>query len=137
MHARRLVTVLASTAITVLLGVAGAHAEGVTGPDGGSDGPVPSVPVQHGDKGGSGITGYEVVRQEGAVVEPNAFEQVVATCPAGKKVIGGGFVGNGAKLLTIRSFPGSGNTSWIVTVQNTDTVPLGFSAYAICANVAS
>ncbi|MFF4448505.1 hypothetical protein [Streptomyces sp. NPDC001502] len=133
MHARRLVTVLASTAVTVLLGAVGAHAEGVTG----SDGPVPSVPVQHGDKGGSGISGYEVVRQEGAVVEPNAFEQVVATCPAGKKVIGGGFFGNGAKLLTIRSFPGSGNTSWIVTVQNTDTVPLGFSAYAICANVQS
>ncbi|MFJ6370098.1 hypothetical protein ACIQK5_18215 [Streptomyces virginiae] len=132
MHVSRFVTILTSTAITALLGMAGAHAQEGPRPSG----PVP-VPVQHGDKGQTGVSGYEIVRQEGVPVDPNGFEQVVVTCPAGKKVLGGGFVGNGAKLLTIRSFPGAGGTSWIVTVQNTDTVPLGYSGYAICANVQS
>ncbi|MFJ4776688.1 hypothetical protein [Streptomyces sp. NPDC088762] len=133
MYASRLVTVITSTAVAAVLGIAGAHAQ--DGPVPGTNPPTPAADTALADKGKAGIAGYEVVSRQGPVVQPNQFEQVAAECPAGKKVIGGGFFGNGAKLLTIRSFPGAGNTSWIVTVQNTDTVPLGFSAYAICATV--
>jgi hypothetical protein len=84
--------------------------------------------------GQSGISGYEVV-QETRTAETGAFTVANATCPAGKKVLGGGYHMNNVSVH--QNFPqnvGSNTPSWQVGVTNEGAAET-FTAYAICARL--
>ena len=90
--------------------------------------------------GCAGLVGYEKVEKSQPAV-PGAFTVVTAACPAGKKILGGGFHGIGDdKLRVTQQFPqentdAQGNTvhSWQVGVVNQGAFPRQVSAYALCA----
>lgn len=95
---------------------------------------VQSAPSDGGK--GKAFTGYEVVAQSNLPVAAHSNAQAVVECPAGKKVLGGGFFGFIPEVRTFRSFPrGADFTAWIVTVQNDADFNSAFDAYAICAKV--
>jgi hypothetical protein len=94
----------------------------VESPDGGNNG---------------GVSGYQVIVHSNLPVAAGATAQDVVPCPAGKKVLGGGFSGLVPEVQTYRSFPQAGNDAWIVAVENEGSVASFYDAYAICANVSS
>ena len=112
------------------IGPAGEQA-GPAGPVGetGAQGPVGPA----GDRGPGGSAGIEVVE----VSVGNAFlatdQSVLAQCPAGKKVIGGGFVQNPAAGKVGESRPTSDNTGWFVYANNLGASTPDIKAFAICA----
>jgi hypothetical protein len=72
---------------------------------------------------------------------PNQIGEGIATCPAGKKVISGGFRGLTGASTTVshsrpKALPGGGysDTEWQVILHNADQFTLFFEVYAICAN---
>ncbi|HEY2154299.1 MAG TPA: hypothetical protein VGH33_01625 [Isosphaeraceae bacterium] len=65
-----------------------------------------------------------------SVAAGDISDEATATCPAGKKPIGGGAKSLGA-LIVVDSFPsGSG---WVVDMANEDVGPFTFTVYAVCA----
>lgn len=84
-----------------------------------------------GDPGG--FSGYEIVTNVDTLL-PNSGLHVVATCPAGKKVLGGGY-SSSYNLATERSHPINNGTAWDIFVNDTDNAGQGVAVYAICANV--
>ncbi len=123
-----------------LAGPAGAAGpQGSTGPMGpagpqGQQGPAGSAGVKGplGPGGPNGVVGIEVVK----VTEPNLFITNAhigyAHCPAGKKVIGGGFavVPNVGRVLHSRAEPD--NKSWFVYVDQLGAKSPDVSVYAVC-----
>ena len=109
---------------------------GPVGPAGpqGPQGPVGPAGAQ-GPAGPAGASGYEVV----SVMEENGFfetdETVIAQCPAGKKVLGGGHIMNPAVGRVGHSRPHNNNTAWYVYVDNLGGNTPFVSAWAICADV--
>lgn len=118
-----------------------AGATGATGPQGpkgatGSQG----VKGDTGAQGPAGVSGWQ--RIIGTVSPDNENDKAVtATCPAGKKAIGGGFltsnVSNPSRVVITSSYPSSDGT-WTATgiVQNTRFTNDGsysLAAYVICA----
>ncbi len=91
--------------------------------------------------GCAGLVGYErVLETRGA--PPGAFTVVNAACPAGKKVLGGGFqfTGTAGEVTVFQSFPqqstdASGNpvSSWQVGVTNTGAAASNVTSWATCA----
>lgn len=100
--------------------------QGPPGPTG-QEGPA-------GVAGEDGFSGYGVVTQAGAVAG-GGTGLVVATCSAGKKVLGGGWWANPqTHVLVARSRPNGTATAWEVSVLNEHpTVAITFNVYAICA----
>jgi hypothetical protein len=95
---------------------------GPTGPAGpkGDTGAASTVAGPKGDTGASGVSGW--VR----IVSSTTAATSTATCPAGKKVLGGGASGN-----VESSYPGS-DTTWTATATlSSKTV----TAYVICATM--
>ncbi|GGO82496.1 hypothetical protein [Wenjunlia tyrosinilytica] len=88
------------------------------------------------DRGPRGIAGYEIVTQEGTV-PANGTTTVTANCPAGKRVLGGGysFPLTPVNATVVTDAPDADGDSWRVTVVNT-TPALAINVYAICATVA-
>ena len=91
--------------------------------------------------GCAGLVGYERVLETRAA-SPGAFTVVNAACPAGKKVLGGGFqfTGSAGEVTVFQSFPqqstdASGNpvSSWQVGVTNTGTSASNVTSMATCA----
>ena len=86
----------------------------------------------------STISGYEIVIGPRVTVTSAFSPLVTATCPAGKRVLGGGadidFV-SGAVSSIARSAPSGGGTSWSAIVSKIGT-QTDFQAFAvaICAN---
>lgn len=61
-----------------------------------------------------------------------------ATCDAGQVVTGGGVkVEDGDSTAVVDSYPDAGGRAWTARVDNADTVPHGFSVFAICVAAAS
>jgi hypothetical protein len=95
--------------------------------------------------GCAGLVGYERVFEERTVLPISsgvAFTVVSATCPAGKKVLGGGFqyTGTTGQVTVIQSFPqyftdASGNSLswWQVGVTNTGASAAVVTSWATCA----
>ena len=86
-----------------------------------------------GDPGSPGISGYEQVTNVNPT--PVSQGQVVsqeASCPAGRKVIGGGF--DAQSPMGVIADHARNDTTWTVTVQNLGATT-AVSAFAICANV--
>lgn len=87
---------------------------------------------------GCGVQGYQTVANR-VVVPGGATQSVHATCPAGKKVLGGGFsIETPDEVKVFHSDPsdGQGNlvdNGWDVMVHNIDTQGRQTTAIAICA----
>ena len=127
--------------------------EGLAGPAGpvgpvgpqGPQGPVglagpagPAGPAGgQGPTGPAGISGYEVVIAEVEHAFITFDEIVVAHCPAGKKVIGGGYKLDPMVGRVQRNNPDAGNDGWYVWIDNLALQTPTVASYAICANIAS
>lgn len=91
-----------------------------------------------GDTGAPGVIGYEIVSTV------SAFDSIVtksdgASCPAGKKVIGGGASVNPfSRAALVQSVPDGPNARWVATA--TEVVATAFDwnlfVFAVCANIA-
>jgi hypothetical protein len=69
-------------------------------------------------------------------VDPLSHNFGVATCPAGKQVIGGGY-STGYDSHVLMSYPSAHNASWNVTAENTSNAyTLVVHDYAVCATAA-
>lgn len=93
----------------------------------------------------SALSGYEVVTNE-VTVPAGDFVRDTATCPSGKKVLGGGaqVVGEGTgdfKTTIQESAPGTigggAQDLWLVSVKNNDTASHTVSIDAICVELPS
>jgi Collagen triple helix repeat (20 copies) len=100
--------------------------KGDKGDQGATGGAGPAGPA-----GPAGLSGYEVITGPmGHVTNGKAL--AAADCPAGKKVIGGGFSGVGAEIIASGAKPdGSG---WTV-YANTNAAFTSIVAQAVCAYV--
>ena len=92
-----------------------------------------------GPKGAPGVSGLERVDAATSSSSANS-KSVVATCPSGKRVIGGGAqaTGSGANKVSInQNFPDSSGNKW--NAQAVEVVSTGqpwlLQSYALCANV--
>lgn len=84
--------------------------------------------------GGGGIAGWERVVQPTTVnLSPGSLQTLLATCPVGKKVVGGGYSGP-IGVVAISSYPFS-DSQWLVDARNQSGVDItagSAAAYAIC-----
>lgn len=87
---------------------------------------------------GCGVSGYQTVMNR-VVVPGGATQNVHVDCPAGKKVLGGGFsieTPDDVKIFSSDPDDGHGNlidNGWSVMVHNTGTQGRQTTAIAICA----
>ena len=96
--------------------------------------PGPQGP--RGDSGAPGLSGYQIVVGPPTTVAPGASGVALATCPAGKKALGGGGGrGSGWKFSVSDSEPSNYPQGWMVTAWNDDNSSGDLYAFAICANV--
>jgi hypothetical protein len=86
-----------------------------------------------GDAGAPGVSGYEIVIAN-ALVAANADGSVTAACPAGKKVLGGGWADTG-DFRARGSRPSADGASWLAFAKNNANISSGLVAYASCAKV--
>jgi hypothetical protein len=83
-----------------------------------------------------GVSGYQIVVSPETISDSNRHT-VVATCPAGKKVLGGGYINaNSHGLDVISNGPDWQGSLWAVEVQKTVAIDITVHVYAICASVA-
>lgn len=88
---------------------------------------------------GCAVTGHEIV-QDRQLIPGATTQTVVVNCPAGKKVLGGGFsteTPDDVKLYTSSPSDGQGNlsaTKWSVMVNNVGANARQTTAIAICAD---
>jgi hypothetical protein len=88
--------------------------------------------------GGGGVSGYEVVTAASQVVGSDGIAVGTATCPAGKKPLGGGMsyvrgaVPTGYYWTVVESYPdGSG---WTVAAAENFAPGIGFTVHAVCVS---
>jgi hypothetical protein len=110
-------------------GVQGAKGDpGIQGPKGDKgDQGEPGTP---GPPGADGVTGYEVVQVHTSLDSLEGFT-LDAPCSAGKRVLGGGFIGTLAGVD--KSFPNQARDGWVVAGQ-ASVLGGGATAFAICAS---
>jgi len=93
---------------------------GATGPAG-AIGPI----------GATGVANPTVVQSAEVTVAAYGFGNVVAFCPEGKKVSGGGYAGSIA--ITAASIPNNLGNAWGAVINNSDNpIAVQVSAYAVC-----
>ena len=105
-------------------------AEGATGPTGPS-----GATGSTGADGSPGVGGHEIVHViDFGTLSPGDTFSLIAPCPVGKKVLGGGG-GTGTDFFVIRSSIPLGGTGWAVSFLSVSESILGssFEGYAICA----
>ena len=99
---------------------------------------VAGILVVAGVLSGCGISGYQTVMNR-VVVPGGATQSVHVECPAGKKVLGGGFnieTPDDIKIFSSDPSDGHGNLidhGWDVMVHNAGTQSRQTTAVAICA----
>lgn len=90
-------------------------------------------------KGNSGISGYELVERSSAF-DATDGKLVSATCPAGKKVVGGGATANPAirPIALVHSAAARDGRTWtaIAREYTGNAFPWNLTVRAICANAA-
>jgi hypothetical protein len=86
-----------------------------------------------GDPGPASVPGYEQVFGSTLTIGPGAGQVVSATCPSGKKVLGGGAVANSTGAVLYGSFPAS-DTAWHAAVRNATAGPITAQAMAVCGS---
>jgi len=86
------------------------------------------------------VSGYEVVTN-GETLDPGTERQVIVTCPAAKKALGGGgnVVPSGSNVVWLGMVPhnknGEWGDSWAVQARNVGDSAVQLNAYAICASM--
>jgi hypothetical protein len=119
-----------------------AGADGAPGPQGpaGSTGPMGPMGPQ-GPQGTAGVSGYQIATATfSGGLAAGQFMSATATCPAGTRVLAGGFTqsppaGFNVSLTPTKSYPNT-NQSWLVEFRNTQAFSLptiNMVVYAICA----
>jgi hypothetical protein len=86
-----------------------------------------------GDPGAAGISGRELVSGAETSLNPGQTGGAQVSCPAGKKVIGGG--GGSESVVAISAMGQINDSTWAVIAKNLEASPAKLSAIAICANV--
>jgi hypothetical protein len=112
----------------------GALLQGPQGPQGSTGDPGPQGPK--GDTGSPGISGYETTGAAAVGIAPGATEEVVKSCPLGKKVLGGGaWAGAGGPLAF--HYIGTDKTinGYRVQATNTGGQAGALNVWAVCAYV--
>ena len=95
---------------------------GLTGPQG--------LKGDTGNNGIDGVSGYE--RVVGPMTNnSDGSKTSIATCPLGKKVIGGGYNQTTNYIFNVRSNYPNSETEWTVTGEGSSS-SLNFNSYAIC-----
>jgi hypothetical protein len=93
----------------------------------------PGAQGPKGDAGAPGISGREYVIGAEVSVNPGQIGGAQVTCPAGKKVMGGGGGTEGnAPIVAIGQI---NDSTWAVNIRNNEGVPAQVSANAVCAQV--
>lgn len=111
-------------------------ATGAQGPQGatGAQGPQGVA----GPQGSAGISGYQVITATSAT-NTTTSKTVVANCPTGEEVLGGGISPESLTdtLAADNSYPDNNNTQWFVSATDLSGSPSPWTlvGYAICANV--
>ena len=112
--------------------------QGPPGPQG-----VPGPAGIQGIAGPAGPLSGRVLVVANGSAPSNTIGSAIASCPAGKKVLGGGFRGLTGTSTTVShnmpkplQFPATGfsDTEWQVILHNADQFSLFFEVFAICAN---
>jgi hypothetical protein len=112
--------------------------QGVPGPQGpqGAQGPQGPQGIQ-GPQGASGVSGYEIVSHDQNIPDGTGQYDVV-NCPTGKKAVGGGFVADDFRDLTIQmSGPTADGSGWIVNVISHGPGNVQGHLRAVCVSVGS
>ena len=105
-------------------------AKGDTGAPGG-----PGAKGDTGAQGAPGVSGYEQV-ESGLIANPAGTRSVGSvSCPAGKRVLGGGVIGLGGTTHSVNGSYPSSNTTWVAYMNNTSGGNLSFKVFAICGVV--
>jgi hypothetical protein len=124
-------------------------AQGPQGPKGDKgDKGDPGTPGTKGDKGDKGdpgpqgvpgISGYQVVNDIHVLFGNTSSSTFVSTCPAGKRILGGGTITFNKKVQVLASYP-DGVNRWVSQVTTYSGVPIGVHTPVhtrmVCANVA-
>ena len=99
--------------------------------------PGPQGPA--GPQGSPGITGYQVVNDIHVLLGSQTGATFVSTCPAGKRILGGGTITFNKKVQVLASYP-NGVNQWVSQVTTFSGVPIGVHTPVhtrmVCANVA-
>lgn len=78
--------------------------------------------------------GYEIVAGSTVNVTSNNFNTASATCPSGKKAVGGGFGDTGTNLVyAVASYPSADDT-WTVKMFNNAGSTGTVAPYAVCVS---
>ena len=93
----------------------------------------PGAQGPKGDAGAPGTSGREYVIGAEVSVNPGQAGGAQVTCPAGKKVMGGGGGSEGNTPIT--AMGQINDSTWAVSVRNNEAFPVKVSAHAICAQV--
>ena len=102
----------------------------------GPQGPKGDMGIQGapGLPGPAGVSGWQRVLSQPVAVGPGLINGSTATCPAGKKVLGGGFITSGSAFEVTYSAAYS-DTSWRIEGKNVGITSFEVFAQVICANV--
>lgn len=94
---------------------------------------------EKGGKGDPGLTGYTLATGTLAPPTGTSLRDVTATCPTGKKALGGGVRSGGASTtygpFVVNSFPLTDGAGWRVTLVVGEFSVGTLTAYAVCAAV--
>jgi hypothetical protein len=93
----------------------------------------PGAQGPKGDAGAPGVSGRQYVIGAEVSVNPGQLGGAQVTCPAGKKVMGGGGGSEGNTPIT--AMGQINDSTWAVLARNDEAVPVKVSAHAICAQV--
>ena len=120
----------------VALGLVGP--QGPPGPQGqvGPQGPQGPQGVQ----GPAGVSGWELIRAAGVDVPVGQIRGGIASCPDGKRPVGGGFLVNGPGPWTVfeteaRFDPQFNENGWVAFIRNDGPSNVRIFVSAVCATV--
>lgn len=98
--------------------------------------PGPQGPA--GPQGAPGISGHQVINDIHVLLGSQTGATFVSTCPAGKRILGGGTITFNKKVQVLASYP-NGVNQWVSQVTTFSGVPIGVHTAVhtrlICANV--
>lgn len=89
-----------------------------------------------GPQGSAGVaasSGYQIVWGPSVPIGPGELKSVLASCPQGKKAIGGGASSNGSPFAF--RWLGASTDSYLATAKNLGTQPDFLSVWAVCVTV--
>ena len=79
------------------------------------------------------MTGVQITTKTvNLTVDPGTSDYAIAVCPAGGKVVGGGFTQDAASAIVVTDSGPDAVDAWVVWGTNPDVEPRGLSAYALC-----